>query len=103
MLELYANQEFGWRHRTGTKDNGTAIFNPARPAAPLTVKGRIDYKRRLIRNEKGEQVVSEARVLTMSAVDVGDIVVIGGREWPVLKAGPEFGLLGEELHREVFL
>jgi len=35
-----------------------------------TVKGRIDYKTRMVRNEKGEQVVSSARIMIDSKVSI---------------------------------
>ncbi len=103
MISTYANQSIGWRRRTGIKDNGTPIYDPAPPAPPDTIKASVDFSRRLIRNAKGEEVVSEACVMTKAKVNEGDKLEIFGREWAVLKCNPIPDLFGNELHREVYL
>lgn len=100
---MYANMSIGWRRWTGTKDNGTPIYTPAPPDPPETIKGNLSYKRRLIRNEKGEEVVSEACVMTKAAINAGDKLEIFGREWVVQMCHPIIGLFDKELHREVYL
>jgi len=102
LLELFAMQDIGWRHRTGIKDNGAAIYSPAAPEDPTIIKGRVEASRRLVRNEKGEQVISQAYVMTTASVELGDVLVWQGREWPVLTVDIATGLLGAELHREVY-
>lgn len=103
MIELYTNQRIGWRKRTGIKDNGAGIYEPARPADPAIIMGRFEYSRRLILNEKGEKVISEAFVMTAAPVTTGDLLIWEGREWPVQRVKPITGLMGQELHREVYL
>lgn len=103
MIDMYANQSIGWRRRTGSKDNGTPIYAPPRPDPPETIKTNVDFSRRLIRDAKGEQVVSEACILTSAKINEGDLLEIYGREWVVLKCNPITGLIGEELHREAYL
>jgi hypothetical protein len=103
LLELYAHETIGWRRRINTKDNGTPVFEPARPAAPEAIKASVDHTRRLIRNEKGEQVVSEGCVLTAKRVNEGDVLAIDGREWTVQKTTPAKDMFGNVLHYEAYL
>lgn len=98
MLDLYANQEIPWKKRLGVKDNGMSLFAPA-----VTVKGKFEYKRKLIRNDKGERVVSEAFVMTAAPVTIGDALHWDDRDWTVLKVSIIYDLMGAELHREVNL
>lgn len=102
MLDLFAMQDIGWRRRTGIKDNGAAIYSPAAPEDPTVIKGRVESSRRLVRNEKGEQVISQAYVMTTALIELGDMVVWQGREWPVLTVDIETDLMGKELHREIY-
>lgn len=98
MFELYAAQAIPWKKRTDIKDNGAAVLAPMKP-----IKGRFEYKRRLIRDAKGEQIVSEAFVMTMTDVQPGDVIVWDGRDWPVVSVTTAVGLHGTVLHREVSL
>lgn len=98
MLDLYANQNIPWKKRTGTKPNGQPEFAPVQ-----IIKGRFEYSRKLVRNMKGEQVVSQAFVMTGAPVGLGDVLTWDGRDWTVLTLSVQYGLMGEELHREVRL
>jgi len=92
------NTYIDWKHRTGNKDNGAPIFDAAKQIA-----SRVEFKRRLIRNEKGEQVVSEATIFTAVRVDTGDTLTIDGRDWVVISSYPHSGLSGMLLYYEVAL
>lgn len=103
MFEVYQNQDIGWRQRIDIKDNGTPIYDPPSPEEPKSIKANVKFTRRLIRNAQGEQVISEALVISSEKINDGDILEIFGREWPVQKCTPITGLTGNELHREVYL
>lgn len=103
MIEQYCTQSIGWRQRVEVKNDGEAVHDPAPPADPFIIKGRFEYTRKLILNEKGEQITSEALVLTTAKVNTGDILVWDDREWIVYTVKPVYGLLGKESHREVRL
>ena len=103
MVEIYENQDIGFRRRADVKDNGTVIFEPARHLPYAVIRGNVTYSRRLIRNAKGEEVISEGYVLTSSEVKEGDLLYIDGREWMVQKSHAEKGLMGETLHWEASL
>lgn len=100
LLEMYANEKIGWRRRTGTNDRGTTSFDPPRTDPPALIGAQVNMSRRLIRNAKGEKMVSEGYVLTSETVNEGDMIIIGGREWPVLAVPPQKGLLGDVIYRE---
>jgi hypothetical protein len=104
IIDAYASQRFGWRRRVSTKDNGAAVYNPARPADPQIASGRVDQKKSLVTNEKGEKVLSVSLVLTAEAIEPGDIIVWDSREWPVIARKIIYGLTtGNELYREVYI
>jgi hypothetical protein len=97
VIGAYLNQRIGWRRRTGIKDNGQPLFDDL-----TAIPARVEYKRRLVRNAKAEEVMSEGFAMTRAAVSVGDVLVWEGREWPVINASAKYGLMGGETHREVY-
>lgn len=103
MVSIYAAHDIGFRKRTGIKDNGTPIFEPVRSLPHATIKGRFEYSRRLIRDANGEQVISEAYIMTEHQVELGDLIVWDRREWPALSVTNITGVLGNELYRVVSL
>jgi hypothetical protein len=92
------NTEIGWKSRTGSKDNGAAILGEG-----TQIKASVEFKRKLVRNTKGEQVISEATICTTQAVTTGDILTIDGRDWTVIMSDPVRGLGGSVLYYEVNL
>ena len=103
LADTYANQPIGWRRCVDYKDNGAAIYDPPRDEAPDIIYAQATYTRRLIRNAKGDEVISEGYLITSTPVNEGDMLIIDDREWTVQAAEPIRGLFGEELHREVYL
>jgi hypothetical protein len=68
------------------------------------VKCRIEYKTRLIRNMKGEQVISYAHVffLTSANIDHNDRLYFDGREWSILRFERQQDSVNVH-HKEVFV
>ena len=96
MIEGYLNQRAVWKRKTGKlNENAEPIY-----ADPKTVSVRWEGKRRLVRDNEGREVVSEARVFCVEPVKPGDILEHGGREWPVIAVSTVPGLDGKESHRE---
>jgi hypothetical protein len=54
-----------------------------------------------VRDNQGQEVVSEARVFCIEPVKPGDILKYEDREWPVIAVSTVPGLDGSESHREV--
>lgn len=96
MIDAYLNQTAIWKHVTG--NNG---YEPT--YSESNIKVRWEGKRQLVRNSKGEEVVSEARAFCKEAVGPGDVINYGGRDWPVIAVSEGVNLDGSILFREVAL
>ena len=97
MIEGYLNQGAVWKRKTGSNEYGEPVTKQK------TIKVRWEGKRRLVRDNEGREVVSEARVFCVEPVKPGDILEHGGREWPVIAVSTVPGLDGVENHHEVAL
>jgi hypothetical protein len=96
MIEGYLNQRAIWKKLVS--EGGY----PPQPQEPGTeIKARWEAKRRLVRNAQGVEVVSEARVFCEVAVNPGDVLEYGGRDWPVIAVSETPGLDGKAMFREV--
>jgi len=89
------NQRAVWKRKTGQNEYGEP------ETSSKSIKVRWEGKRRLVRDNEGREVVSEARVFCVEPVKPGDILEHGGREWPVIAVSTVPGLDGKEAHREV--
>ena len=94
MIEGYLNQRAVWKRKTGSNEYGEPVTKQK------TIKVRWEGKRRLVRDNEGREVVSEARVFCIEPVKPGDILEHGGREWPVIAVSTVPGLDGIDSHRE---
>ena len=95
MIRDYLNQTAIWKRVVGQNMYG----EPETEEKEIRV--RWEGKRRLVRDNEGREVVSEARVFCVEPVKPGDILEHGGREWPVIAVSTVPGLDGKESHREV--
>jgi len=96
MIQGYLNQTATWHKVIGQNEYSEPIF-----ADPVTIKVRWEGKRRLVRDNEGREVVSEARVFCTEAVKPGDELEYDGRSWPVIAVSVVPGLDGSEQFREV--
>ena len=94
MIQNYLNQTATWHYVTGLNEYG----EPS--TSSKTIKVRWEGKRRLVRDNEGREVVSEARVFCTEAVKPGDELEIDGRRWPVIAVSTVPGLDGKECYRE---
>jgi len=95
MIDNYLNQTATWHYITGQNEYGEP------ETGSKTIKVRWEGKRRLVRDNEGREVVSEARVFCIDPVKPGDKLEYAGREWPVITVSTVLGLDGKESHREV--
>lgn len=95
MITGYLNQIATWKRVIGQNMYGEPETEEKR------IKVRWEGKRRLVRDNEGREVVSEARVFCVEPVKPGDLLEYAGREWPVIAVSTVPGLDGEESHREV--
>lgn len=99
MIHLYLNQEAIWHRATGgLNENAEPTY-----ADPEIISVRWEGKRRLVRSRDGREVVSEARVFCIEAVQTEDLLEYGGRVWPVIAVSIVPGLSGRTHHYEVAL
>ena len=94
MINYYLNQTATWHYATGQNEYG----EPS--TSSKSIKVRWEGKRRLVRDNEGQEVVSEARVFCIETVKPGDELEFGGRRWPVIAVSTVPGLDGKESHRE---
>ena len=95
MIEGYLNQRAVWKRKTGSNEYGEPVTKQK------TIKVRWEGKRRLVRDNEGREVVSEARVFCTEAVKPGDELEFGGCSWPVIAVSTVPDLDGKEAHKEV--
>ena len=95
MIEYFINQTAIWKKVVGQN----MYVEPQTESKEIKV--RWEGKRRLVRDNEGREVVSEARVFCVDPVSPGDKLEYGGREWPVIAVSTVPGLDGKESHREV--
>jgi len=94
MIEGYLNQRAVWKRKIGSNEYGEPVTKQK------TISVRWEGKRRLVRDNQGREVVSEARVFCIEAVKPGDKLEFDGRSWPVIAVSTVPGLDGKESHRE---
>ena len=91
------------RRLTGTSPTGGKTYAPPRTADPAIIKGRLEWQRRKVLNDKGEEALSEAVVLTPTRLKPGDLIILEAKEWPVKAVSEKKGLYGSTDHWEVRL
>ena len=91
------------RRLIGTSVTGAKVYDPARGLDPEIIKGRLEWHRSKVLNDKGEEALSEAVVYTVNRMSPGDLVILDTREWPVKAATQCKGLFGGTDHWEVRL
>jgi hypothetical protein len=95
LIAGYLNQTAIWHYTTGQ------INEYGEPSTSIkSIKVRWEGKRRLVRDNEGREVVSEARVFCIDHVKPGDELEFNGRRWPVIAVSTVPGLDGKENHRE---
>lgn len=95
-MREYLNQKAVWRKVIGRDAFTQPVF-----ADPISIQVRWEGKRRLVRDTRGQEVVSEARVFCLEAVQPGDKLEYGGRAWTVIAVNEIPDLAGVVVLREV--
>lgn len=97
MIGTYARERVTLKRWTGNNEYGDPVFS----AVPILA--RVDRATRVIRNDHGALVDSDAMLLTEEPVTVLDSIVIDGREFPVLKVRRIDNVAWNLTHYEVFV
>lgn len=98
MLEAYATESLGWKKKIGREFNGRTKLSD-----PETIYGKVIYKRKMVKNNSGKEVVSEVTVYTESEINAGDYLTIDGKDHEVIAAAPKKDIDSVEMFREVVL
>lgn len=97
MIEEYMNQTITWKKKASANDYNESTYTSK------TIKVRYEYKRTMVRNFEGEEVVSNATVYTTSAIKPDDNVTFDSVDWQVLAVENCVGLEGGVNHYEVYV
>jgi len=89
MIGTYLTQTVTIQRRTGSDVDGQATY-----ASAVSALARVQQRKRLIRNESGEQVVSDMQVFLAPSTSVseGDRITYNGSTYHVLSVTQEYAL-----------
>lgn len=94
MITDYLNQVATWKRVTSINEYGEPT------TANQTISVRWEGKRKLVRNRQGQEVVSETRFFCLEAVQPGDSIEQGGREWLIIAVTEFMDLDGTLVYRK---
>lgn len=98
IIDDYTAQTVTWKRQTGVNQYNEPTFEET------TIRARWQPQFTRVRDSRGEEVTSSARVYTAKPVDIGDMLIDAyGREWPVITISQPTTLGGAESHREVLV
>ena len=98
MVTPYLKQTAGLKRYLRSTDTGRAEY-----AETVEIPCRVQADRRLVRDEKGNQVVSESALYCDERVGPKDVLVVDEREYPVIRTATKVDLDGRYDHTEVRL
>lgn len=92
------------RRLVGTSPTGGKTYDPPLTLDPAPIKGRLEWQRKKILNDRGEEALSEATLFTPARLKPGDLVMADSHAWPVQAVRERKGLYGGKTdHWEVYL
>lgn len=89
MISAYFNQSASWKAVIETDQ-----YNEPTYADPADVDCRFEYKRKMVRNKEGQEVISEATLFTKSPIKPDDVITYDEIDWTILAVANEVGLDG---------
>lgn len=98
MIEGYLTQKSTWKAKTGVNE-----FNEPTYAVPVEINCRVDFKRKMVRNKEGQEVLSESTLLTTTAINPDDLITYGTFSMVVITSHPLNELDGTVMFYEVSL
>lgn len=98
MIRNYLNQTAQWKHINEHDGYNEAIY-----AEAVEIKVRWEGKQTVVRNKKGEEVISQATVYCSAHVVEGDLLTYGDRSWDVKAVDMPPSLDGKEGYRICYL
>ena len=68
MIDFYLNQSITLKSKISKNKFNEATYNTS------TIKARLEFKRKMVRNSQGQEVISEAFLMTTAIVNPDDVI-----------------------------
>lgn len=97
MLDMYTNQEVKIKRVVGKDEYGDIQTEIE------TIKGRLQFKHKIVVNTEGQQVTSSATLYTKENLKMTDFIVYNNKEFQIIAISEIVGLDGNIEFREVYV
>lgn len=97
MISTYLNQSITWKSKGAVNEYNEAA------STTTTIKGRFEYRRKMVRSRTGQDIVSEAQCYTKAVILPDDIITFDNQDWIVHDVRNIVDLFGKISHYEVIL
>lgn len=97
MLDVYTNQEVKIKRVVGKDEYGDIQTEIE------TIKGRLQFKHKIVVNAEGQQVTSSATLYTKENLKLSDYILYNGKEFKIIAISEIVNLNGEIEFREVYI
>jgi hypothetical protein len=85
-----------WKHRASIDQYGDPTFSSS------TISVAWFDEKRFVRSEKGDMLQQVYSAMTTSAIEAGDIISIGGYDWPIANVDIIKNMGGEQYRIATF-
>jgi uncharacterized Zn finger protein len=97
MLNEYMNQVVKVKKIVGKDEYGDLITETK------DIKGRLQFKHKIVVNQEGQQVTSSATLYTKENLKLSDYIVYNDKEFKIITISEIVNLNGEIEFREVYV
>ena len=97
MLDVYTNQEVKIKRVLGKDEYGDV------QTEIKTIKGRLQFKHKIVVNSEGQQVTSSATLYTKENLKLSDYILYNDKEFKIIAISEIVGLDGNVEFREVYI
>lgn len=97
MMNSYFNQTVTLKSKSTTNEYNESTYISS------TIKARVEYNRKIVRDAVGKEVFSTSTVYCINPVNPDDLMIYGSRDWVVLSVNSYVGLFGDIVCYEVNL
>lgn len=97
MLDMYTNQEVKIRRVVGKDEYGDI------QTETKIIKGRLQFKHKIVVNAEGQQVTSSATLYTKENLKMTDFIVYNNKEFQIIAMSEAVGLDGNIEFWEVYV
>ncbi|WP_416199096.1 MAG: hypothetical protein ACFWUA_05205 [Sporanaerobacter sp.] len=97
MLDEYTNQDIKIKQIIGKDEYGDI------QTEIKTIKGRLQFKNKIVANAEGQQVTSSATLYTKENLKLTDYIVYNNKEFKIIAISEIVGLDGNIEFREVYV